>query len=49
MSSSDEKRIPSIELIEIYVYRMSKELVTEKEEICNNIICNNIIKRYKKD
>ena len=25
---------------------MSKELVNEKEEICNNTICNNIIKRY---
>ena len=34
---------------ETYVYRTSKYLVSEKEEIkCNNII-NNVIKRYKND
>ena len=33
----------SIDSIETYAYRMSKNLVREKEEIK----CNNIIKRYK--
>ena len=32
-----------IDSTEIYVYRTSKDLVSEKEEIK----CNNIIKRYK--
>ena len=35
----------SIDLIEIYRYRTSKDLVSEKEEIK----CNNMIKRYKND
>ena len=35
----------SIDLIEIYGYRTSKDLVSEKEEIK----CNNMIKRYKND
>ena len=34
----------SIDSIETYVYGMTKDLVSEKEEIK----CNNIIKRYKK-
>ena len=33
-----------IDLIETYAYGTSKDLVSEKEEI----ICNNVIKRYKK-
>ena len=35
----------SIDLRETYACRMSKDLVSEKEEIK----CNNIIKRYKND
>ena len=35
----------SIDSIETYAYRTSKDLVSEKEEIK----CNNIIKRYKND
>ena len=35
----------SIALIETYTYGMSKDLVSEKEEIK----CNNIIKQYKND
>ena len=34
----------SIDSIETYAYRTSKDLVSEKEEIK----CNNIINRYKK-
>ena len=34
----------SIDSIEAYAYGTSKDLVSEKEEI----ICSNIIKRYKK-
>ena len=44
LSSNDDKRMQSIALIETYTYGMSKDLVSEKEEIK----CNNIIKRYKK-
>ena len=33
----------SIDLIETYVYRLSKDLVCKKEEIK----CDNIIKQYK--
>ena len=44
LSSNDDKRIQSIDLIETYTYRTSKDLVSEKEEIK----CNNIIKQYKK-
>ena len=43
LSSNDDKRIQSIDLIETYAYGTSKDLVSEKEEIK----CNNIIKRYK--
>ena len=35
----------SIDLIETYAYRASKDLVSEKEEIK----CNSIVKRYKND
>ena len=44
LSSNDDKRMQSIDSIETYAYGMSKDLVSEKEEIK----CNNIIKRYKK-
>ena len=45
LSSNDDKRMQSIALIETYTYGMSKDLVSEKEEIK----CNNIIKQYKND
>ena len=45
LSSNDDKRMQSIELIETYVYETSKDLVSEKEEIK----CNNIIKPWKND
>ena len=44
LSSNDDKRMQSIDLIETYAYGMGKYLVSEKEEIK----CNNVIKRYKK-
>ena len=44
ISSNDDKRMQSTDLIEIYAYGTSKYLVIEKEEIK----CNNIINRYKK-
>ena len=44
LSSDDDKRMQSIDLIGIYAYGTSKDLVSKKEEIK----CNNIIKRYKK-
>ena len=45
LSSNDNKRMQSIDLIEAFPYETSKDLVSEKEEIK----CNNIIKRYKND
>ena len=45
LSSNDETRMQSIDLIEIYAYETSKDLVSEK----GVIKCNNIIKRYKND
>ena len=45
LSSNDDKRLQSIDLIETYAYRTSKDLVSEKEEIR----CNNIRKFYKND
>ena len=45
LSSSDDKRMQSIDSIETYAYGTSKDLVIEKEEIK----CNSIIKRYKND
>ena len=44
LSSNDDKRIQSIDSIEIYVYGTRKYLVSDKEEIK----CNNIKKLYKK-
>ena len=43
LSSSNGKRMQSINLIETWTYGTSKDLVSEKEEIK----CKNIIKRYK--
>ena len=43
LSSNDDKRMQSIDLMETYAYGTRKDLVNEKEEIK----CNNIIKRYK--
>ena len=42
MSANDDKRIQSIDSIEIYAYGRSKYLICKKEEIK----CNNIIKQY---
>ena len=39
LSSNDDKRMQSIDLIKTYAYGTSKDLLSEKEEIkCNNII-----------
>ena len=39
LSSNDDKKMQSIDSIETYAYGISKDLVSEKEEIkCNNII-----------
>ena len=43
LSSYDSKRRQSIDLIEIYAYRINKGLVCKNEEIK----CRNIIKQYK--
>ena len=45
LSSNDDKRMKSIDLIETYVYGTSEDLVSDKKEIN----CNNTIKRYKSD
>ena len=45
LGANDEKRTQSIDSIEIYGYRMSKDLVRKKEEIKFNYI----IKQYKND
>ena len=45
LSSNDDKRMQSIDLIETYAYGTSIDLISEKEEIK----CNNMIKRYKND
>ena len=44
-SSNDDKRIQSIDWMKTNAYEMSKDLVSEKEEIKYN----HIIKRYKND
>ena len=44
LRSNDDKRMQSIDSIEIYAYRISKDLANEKEEIK----CSNMIKLYKK-
>ena len=39
LSSNDDKRMQSIELVETYAYGTSKDLINEKEAIkCNSII-----------
>ena len=43
--SNDDKRMKSIDSIDTYAYGMSKDFVSEKEEIKSN----NIIKRFKND
>ena len=45
ISSTDDKRMQSIDLIETYAYGTSKDVPSEKEVIT----CNNIIKRYKNE
>ena len=45
LSSSDNKKIQSIDSIETYVYGTCKDLMSEKLVIKGN----NIIKRYKND
>ena len=45
LNSNGDKIKQSIDLIEIYAYGTSKDLVSEKEEIK----CKKIIKRYKND
>ena len=41
LSSNDDKRIQSIDSIEKYPYGISKDLVSDKQEVkCNNIIKN---------
>ena len=41
LSSNDDKRIQSIDSIEKYGYGISKDLVSDKQEVkCNNIIKN---------
>ena len=44
LSSNDDKRIQSIDLIETYAYGMNKDVIICKKE---KIKCNNIIKQYK--
>ena len=43
LSSNNDKRMQSIDLIETYAYRMGKDLTCKKEWIKGN----NIIKQYK--
>ena len=43
LSSDDDKRMQSVDLIETYAYGMNQNLVCKKE----GIKCNNIIKQYK--
>ena len=44
LSSNDDKRMQSIDLIETYAYGMNKDVIICKKE---KIKCNNIIKQYK--
>ena len=44
LGPNDNKRIQSIDLIETYAYRTSKDLISEKKKIK----CNNIITLYKR-
>ena len=43
LSSDDDERMQSVDLIETYAYGMNQNLVCKKKEIK----CNNIIKQYK--
>ena len=43
LCSNDNKRMQSIDSIEVYEYGMNKDLVCKKEEIK----CNIVIKQYK--
>ena len=43
LSSNDDEKVQSIDLVETYAYGMNKDLVCKKEEIK----CKNIIKQYK--
>ena len=45
LSSDDDKRMQSIDLLKSYAYGTIKDLVSAKEEIK----CNNIVKRYTND
>ena len=45
VSSNDDERMQSIDLIKTYAYGKNKNIVSEKEEIK----CNNIIKQCKTD
>ena len=45
LTINDDRRMESIDSIETCAYGMSKDLVSEKEEIK----CNNLIKKYKND
>ena len=45
LSSNNDERMQSIDLIKTYAYETIKDLESEEEEIK----CNNIIKRYKND
>ena len=44
LSSNDDKKIQSIDLIETFAYGTSKDLVIKNDKIR----CDNITKRYKK-
>ena len=43
LSSNDDKRMKPIDSIETYAHGVSKDLISEREEIK----CNNIIKQYQ--
>ena len=45
LSSDDDKRMQSIDLLKSYAYGTIKDLVSAKDEIK----CNNIVKRYTND
>ena len=45
VSSNDDERMQSIDLIKTYAYGINKNIVSEKEEIK----CNNITKQCKTD
>ena len=45
LGSNDDKTMQPIDVIEIYAYGRSKDLVSEKDKIK----CNNIINPYKND